>query len=411
VRDLCALGLTYSRVVNALDRVHNVIIASHMPTSDARSKGAPAKVPARDRYRAGTLDKGLDVLEVLETGSKALTIQEVAEATGVQRAAVFRLLCTLERRGYVERLDNKKYRSTMRHRRVQIGYCGPLAGNPFRHDLAASLRAAAEAANVDLLVLDNDENDAEGSLRNLQALVDAKVDLAMLFQPVEWIGHTMADRLVQAGIPFLTIEVPLQGGVYFGANNFQAGRLAGQVLADFALEHWKGRFDSVVLVESSLVSTNVPARLAGVLVGLKDKLANVDSSRVIHLDGRAHLDASREVVAQFLSRRARERQRLLIGCFNDQAAIGALEAVRAAGRERDVAIVGQNATEESWEEIRNPNSRFIASVAYFPERYGTKLVHLAQAILNREPVPPATYTDHLVLTGANIERFYRRKQT
>lgn len=376
----------------------------------ARSSPARKKAPV-ERYRVGTLEKGLDVLEALEKGAKALNIQEVAAATGVQRAAVFRLLCTLERRGYVERLSNKKYRSTMRRRRAQIGYCGPLTGNPFRLDLASSLRDAAETANIDFLALDNNENDADGSLRNVQSLIEAKVDVGLLFQPVEWIGHTMADRLVQAGIPFLTIEVPLQGGVYFGANNFHAGRLAGQVLADFAIDHWKGRFDSIVLVESSQVSTNVPARLAGVLVGLKDKLATVDSSRVIHLDGRAHLHESREVVSQFLSRRARDKQRLLIGCFNDQAAIGTLQAVRDAGRERDVAIVGQNATEESWEEIRNPNSRLIASVAYFPERYGARLVRLAQALLNREPVPPASYTDHVVLTQANIDRFYRRKQS
>jgi ribose transport system substrate-binding protein len=97
-----------------------------------------------------------------------------------------------------------------------------------------------------------------------------------------------------------------------------------------------------------------------------------------------------------------------MGCFNDQTAIGALEAVRAAGREADVAIVGQNATKESWEEIRDRDSRFIASVAYFPERYGEKLVRLARSILNREPVPPAVYTDHLVLDSRNIDRYYGR---
>ena len=373
------------------------------------NKKAPPVSSSTQRYRVGTLEKGFSVLELLEKGRQSLNIQEIARATGIQRTAVFRLLCTLEGRGYVERLENKKYCSTSRRRRVQIGYCAPLAGSRFRVDVVASLRSAAEQSNVDLLVVDNhDENDPDASLKNAQYLIDVRVDLVIMFQPVEWIGHTMADRLLHAGIPFVTIDIPLQGGVYFGANNYRAGRLAGQALAKFAAENWKGHYDGVVLVESSLASTTVPARLAGVLVGLRETLGPVDESRVTHLDGRSHFESSRQAMASFLAR-SHEGERLLIGCFNDPAAVGALHAIRAAGREKDVVIVGQNATEESREEIRNPESRFIASIAYFPERYGEKLIRLARSILNRDPVPPAVYTEHLVIDRHNVERFYGQR--
>jgi len=43
-------------------------------------------------------------------------------------------------------------------------------------------------------------------------------------------------------------------------------------------------------------------------------------------------------------------------------------------------------------------------VAYFPERYGGKLVQLGMSVANREAVPPAVYTGHLLLTRANIDR-------
>jgi ribose transport system substrate-binding protein len=373
----------------------------------SKPRSRPALSPLQ-RYRVATLEKALSVLELLEKAATPLSIQEIAQATGIQRAAVFRLLCTLEGRGYVNRLENKKYCSSWRRRRIQIGYCAPLAGSPFRVDIAASLRAAAEQSNVGLLVVDNDETDPDASLKNAQFLIDARVDLAIIFEPVEWIGHTMADRFLHASIPFITIDIPLQGGVYFGANNYQAGRLAGQVLAKFAAENWKGRHDGVVLVESSLASTTVPARLAGVLVSLRENLGPVDESRVTHLDGRSHYEPSREVMASFLTR-SRAGERLLIGCFNDPTAVGVLHAVRAAGREKDVVIVGQSATQEGREEIRNPHSRFIASIAYFPERYGDKLIRLARSILNRDPVPPAVYTEHLVINRRNVDRFYGQK--
>ncbi|HEY6402884.1 MAG TPA: substrate-binding domain-containing protein, partial [Blastocatellia bacterium] len=130
-----------------------------------------------------------------------------------------------------------------------------------------------------------------------------------------------------------------------------------------------------------------------------------DDSAVIHLDGKGHQDSSRKAMTELLPR-IKPGSRLLISGFNDLSAVGALEAIRAAGREREVAIVGQNASKEARSEIRKRNSRFIASVAYFPELYGAKLLRLVSAIVNGEQTPPAVYTDHLVLSRDNIDKYY-----
>lgn len=354
---------------------------------------------------AGTLEKGLIVLETVEKATHPLSIQEVVAATGIQRLAVYRLLSTLEARGYVWRSDDKRYRGTLRRRRVVIGYAAPLTGNWFRVDLTASIREAAAQAGFDLLVFDNNEDDAEAALRNAQGLVESQVDVALFFEPVEAIGHLVAERLLSAGIPFITIERPLQGGIYFGANNYQAGKLAGAALGQFALKHWRGRFDHVVLVEAAHTNTNVQARISGVLVGLGELLGELDQAAIIHLDGKLQQDASRAAMAALLPR-LEPGARLLISGFNDLSALGALEAARAAGREREVAVVGQNASREALAEIRRRNSRFIASVAYFPELYGAKLLRLVSAIVNGEQVPPAVYTDHLVLSRENVDKYY-----
>src|ERR1035441_7635945 len=104
---------------------------------------------SRRRYSVGTLQKGLSVLEELEKTARAMNIAELADATGVQRSAVFRLLCTLEERGYVERLKDKRYRSLLVHRRVLLGYCAPLSGTAFRTEVLGSLqRAAAESRRL-----------------------------------------------------------------------------------------------------------------------------------------------------------------------------------------------------------------------------------------------------------------------
>ena len=48
----------------------------------------------------------------------------------------------------------------------------------------------------------------------------------------------------------------------------------------------------------------------------------------------------------------------------------------------------------------------VASVAYFPERYGDDLIRLALDILARRPVPPAVFVHHQVITAENVDQIY-----
>ncbi len=124
-----------------------------------------------------------------------------------------------------------------------------------------------------------------------------------------------------------------------------------------------------------------------------------------HLEGNACRESSREAMGGLL-RRLAPGTRLLVSGFNDPSSVGALQAVREEGRQTDVVIVGQNATLEGRNAIREKNSPLIASVAYFPERYGEKLLPLAMALARGEPVPPAVYTEHRILDASNVDRLY-----
>jgi ribose transport system substrate-binding protein len=44
-------------------------------------------------------------------------------------------------------------------------------------------------------------------------------------------------------------------------------------------------------------------------------------------------------------------------------------------------------------------------VAYFPERYGEKIIPLVLKWLNKEQIPPAVHTDHVLVTKENIDEF------
>ena len=73
---------------------------------------------------------------------------------------------------------------------------------------------------------------------------------------------------------------------------------------------------------------------------------------------------------------------------------------------RDCAIVGQNGEPEARAELRSPGTRLVASVAYFPEKYGDGLIRLALDILAHKPVPPSVFRSHQVITPENVDQFY-----
>ena len=70
------------------------------------------------------------------------------------------------------------------------------------------------------------------------------------------------------------------------------------------------------------------------------------------------------------------------------------------------AVVGQNAEPQGRAELRKPNTRLIGSVAYFPEKYGPRIIRLALDILEHKPTPPAVFMKHQLVTAENVNHFY-----
>jgi ribose transport system substrate-binding protein len=98
---------------------------------------------------------------------------------------------------------------------------------------------------------------------------------------------------------------------------------------------------------------------------------------------------------------------LLVATQNDGAALGALRAVREAGRERATAIVSQNFGPDPRvsAEIGDDDSPLIGSLAFFPEKYGSKIIPAVLRWLSKEQVPPAFYTNHVMVTKENVDEF------
>lgn len=95
---------------------------------------------------------------------------------------------------------------------------------------------------------------------------------------------------------------------------------------------------------------------------------------------------------------------ILIIAINDQATMGMLQAVRAAGRV-DQAIAVGNGADEAEALATDPN--LVAATGSFPGSYGNYLIPIALSALAGKPVPEATFVTHQMVTKANICKFYK----
>ncbi|NDH53266.1 MAG: IclR family transcriptional regulator [Betaproteobacteria bacterium] len=61
------------------------------------------------KYATPALDKGLEILELLARSSRGLTLNEMSKAMGRTVSEIFRMVFTLEQRGYIASDDNDRY--------------------------------------------------------------------------------------------------------------------------------------------------------------------------------------------------------------------------------------------------------------------------------------------------------------
>jgi ribose transport system substrate-binding protein len=266
--------------------------------------------------------------------------------------------------------------------------------------VAHSVTAAAAAAGVELIVLDN-HFDANTAIRNAEEFVAKRVDLVLEFQVEEAVAPRIANIFKKADIPLVAIDVPHPNATYFGVDNFECGFEAGSLLAQHALRKWKGKADLVLGVGFAEAGSFVQSRIAGAFDSIRERLKEIPDDRFIQLEGRGTRQPSQLAVAELLRAR-RKGERILVAAATDSSALGVLDAARHAGRESDFAIVGQDCIPEVLDEMRTGKSALIASISHEVETYGPRLIQLGISLLRGYTVPPYNYVRHKAVTAESL---------
>ncbi|HEY6273405.1 MAG TPA: helix-turn-helix domain-containing protein [Terriglobales bacterium] len=356
-----------------------------------------------NRYHVEVLGKALDILDVLRSSRTDLRLTDVAEKTGVDVSTTFRLLRTLEARGYVRRDPGTRlFKHGLGFRAYRIGYAQLSGDQPFSRKVTQGLMEAAEKSRVELLVADNRDSPDE-AIKSAAWLISQKVDFVIEYEFHYRVAAVLANMFSNAGIPTLAIDIPQPCAIYFGANNYAVGSVGGDALARFAREKWRGRVNRILLLEIPEAGPVPHSRVIGTLDGLRSVLPKLSGKCVLHRNGKG-TETGGYLATQRVLRSLSRRERLLIAAANDNSARGAIRAVCEAGRQQTTAIMAQGwGPDEALDaELRKPDSPLIGAVAYFPEQYGVRILPIVLQCLNRQPVSPAVYIEHKLFTKDQI---------
>lgn len=348
-------------------------------------------------YLIPVLSKALDVLELLQNETQARSLEEVYRKTNISKTTVYRILKTFTHRGYLAQSEKGLYRLVSRPRKVRFGFGAQSSDMPFSEAVRESLVAAAASAGVDLLVLDN-QYEATTAVRNAEEFVRQGVDLVIEFQIDQRTAPAIADKIHGAGIPLIAVDIPHPHATFFGVDNYRVGLEAGVCLGRYAQSRWNGKASWVVGLDIAEAGPLVHSRITGTFDGARSKVPGLREQNCVLLNGGGLRGRSQRLMREFLGRHPRDRG-ILVAAATDTSALGALQAVREAQREKDVAIVGQDCIPEALEEMNVLDSALIGSVSHEAASYGPQLIRLGLAILNGQTVPPYNFVKHRLVTA------------
>ncbi|RLL84567.1 D-ribose transporter subunit RbsB [Petrotoga sp. HKA.pet.4.5] len=263
---------------------------------------------------------------------------------------------------------------------VKIGLSVSTLNNPFFVDLANGAEDKANELGVELLVVDARDDPAK-QLNDIEDLILQRVDM-ILVNPTDSDAIVSAiEEANDAKIPVITVDRSANGGkvlLHIASDNVAGGRMAGSFIA----EQLGGKGKVIELVGVPGTSS---ARERG--QGFNEEISKYPGIEVVARQTANYNRAEGLTVMENLLQAYPDVDAVF--AHNDEMALGALEAIKAAGKLQDIIVVGFDATPDALASVEK--GELSATIAQQPYTMGEMAVEKAYEYLSTEtiyfPVP------------------------
>ncbi|MBN2329830.1 MAG: sugar ABC transporter substrate-binding protein [Candidatus Omnitrophica bacterium] len=294
---------------------------------------------------------------------------------------------------------NREPQSTQ-FQKPRIGFVMKTLNNPFFIRMEEGAREAAERLNVELIVQAADrEIDVERQMQIIENLIETNVDALCITPSGSREVVSAIAKANQANIPVLIVDTKVDEKTaqdmnvsyvtFIGSDNYQGGLLAGR--------HFAQKFQEpteLVILEGIPGHETHDSRLQGFLDGVKDApYLTIAASQPANTERDQGFNVFQNILQTHPNVKA-------LFSTNDMMALGAVEAIKAAGKEGEIAVIGFDAIEEARSAIRQ--GRMEGSIAQFPDEMGRAAVVNAVNVLNGESIPDKIPVKIELITKENV---------
>ena len=280
---------------------------------------------------------------------------------------------------------------------IQVAFMVHDLGNPF---WATQVRGATEKANelgVKLTVIDL-QVDAAKEVSTWENLITAKVDGIMISCVDEVASKAYCKKAQEAGIKVMAAVHPLEGADGSLANDeYNYGFLAGEVAGKFIKEKLGGNAQFALLAADQ--TPFVIPRTDGIRDGIWSQAPN---AKLVARQDAFQTNVGLAVTESLLQAHP---NLAVIGCLNDDGALGAYEAMKAAGKNpENICITGTDGITQALELIK-AGSMLRASVSMAPFESGKTEMEILYKLITGEPTEPHQKIPNEAITIANVDRY------
>jgi len=257
--------------------------------------------------------------------------------------------------------------------------------NPFFIDMQRGAEEAAEELGITLLLQAAErEVDVEKQMQIIENLIQRDVDVLCITPSGSKEIVPAIVKANKADIPVLIVDTRVDsislieaGGkitTFIGSDNYDGGRIAGEYIVN-AL----GGKGEIAILEGIPGHETGDARMSGFYKALEGKNGiKIVTSQTANWERNLGFNVFQNILQSYPSVKA------LFSC-NDMMALGAVEAITAAGKTGQIVVVGFDAIEDAREAIRT--GKMNGSVAQHPYDMGKLAIENAKKIIDGQKIP------------------------
>ena len=216
----------------------------------------------------------------------------------------------------------------------------------------------------DNIVIQDGANDQATQSNQIDAFIADGVDVLIINPVNSSSAATITDKVVDAGIPLVYINREPDASeeqrwadndwdvTYVGCDARQSGTMQGELIADLGLDkidmNGNGKVD-YIMIEGDPENVDAQYRTEFSVKALED--AGLEVNCLDDQIGNWDQATAQQLVANSLSQNGDDIE--VVFCNNDAMALGALQAIQAAGRtvNEDIYLVGVDALSEALEDV------------------------------------------------------------